>query len=93
MPVRQLPEKWRADLRFSKTVKVAMNIAGAAQPTDIWIMDVKTQQFGQLTFSPHAGIDLAALVRPELVTFKSFDGLELSGWLYKPKNQNGRGRT
>src|SRR5207237_2212019 len=42
-------------------------------------------------FSPHAGIDLATLVRPELVTFKSFDGLELSGWLYKPKNQNGPG--
>src|SRR4029077_20235662 len=54
-------------------------------------MNVKTRQFRQLTFSPHAGIDLAALVRPELVTFKSFDGLELSGWLYKPKNQNSPG--
>jgi len=54
-------------------------------------MDVKTRQFRQLTFSPHAGVDLAALVKPELVTFKSFDGLELSGWIYKPKNQNGPG--
>src|SRR5207302_7185787 len=71
--------------------KLALVVAGSAQPTDILIMDVKTKQFRQLTFSPHAGIDLAALVRPELVTFKSFDGLELSGWLYKPKNQNGSG--
>lgn len=71
--------------------KLAMNIGGAAQPTDIWIMDVKTKQFRQLTFSPHPGVDLTALVRPELVTFKSFDGLELSGWLYKPKNQSGPG--
>jgi dipeptidyl aminopeptidase/acylaminoacyl peptidase len=71
--------------------KLALVVAGAAQPNDIWIMDVKTRQFRQLTFSPHAGIDLAALVRPELVTFKSFDGLELSGWLYRPKNQNGPG--
>lgn len=71
--------------------KLAMNIGGAAQPTDIWIMDVKTKQFRQLTFSPHPGVDLTALVRPELVTFTSFDGLELSGWLYKPKNQSGPG--
>ncbi|MBZ5490647.1 MAG: S9 family peptidase [Acidobacteriia bacterium] len=91
-PVRQLPGELVGGLSFSKEgSKLAMNIGGAAQPTDIWIMDVKTQQFRQLTFSPHAGIDLAALVRPELMTFKSFDGLELSGWLYKPTKQNGPG--
>jgi dipeptidyl aminopeptidase/acylaminoacyl peptidase len=36
-------------------------------------------------------VDLAALVKPELVTFKSFDGLDLSGWLYRPKAQSGPG--
>ena len=70
--------------------KLAMVVAGAAQPADIWIMDVKTKQFRQLTFSPHAGVDLTALVRPQLVTFKSFDGLELSGWLYYPPNHRDR---
>jgi dipeptidyl aminopeptidase/acylaminoacyl peptidase len=88
----KLPGELAGGFAFSKDgSKLAMNISGAAQPTDIWIMDVKTQQFRQITFSPHPGVDLAALVRPELVTFKSFDGLELSGWLYKPKNQNGPG--
>ncbi|HET9838287.1 MAG TPA: S9 family peptidase [Candidatus Angelobacter sp.] len=87
-----LPGEIIGSLAFSKDgSKLAMNIGGAAQPTDIWIMDVKTQQFRQLTFSPHAGVDLAALVKPEVVTFKSFDGLELSGWLYRPKNQSGPG--
>lgn len=91
-PVRQLPGELAGGIIFSRDgSKLAMNIGGAAQPTDIWIMDVKTKQFRQLTFSPHPGVDLTALVRPELVTFKSFDGLELSGWLYKPKNQNGPG--
>jgi dipeptidyl aminopeptidase/acylaminoacyl peptidase len=70
--------------------KLALVVAGAAQPTDIWILDIKTREFRQLTFSPHAGIDLAALVRPKLVTFKSFDGLELSGWLYYPPNHRDR---
>jgi dipeptidyl aminopeptidase/acylaminoacyl peptidase len=92
IPGPKLPGELAGGFAFSKDgSKLAMNISGAAQPTDIWIMDVKTQQFRQITFSPHAGVDLAALVRPELVTFKSFDGLELSGWLYKPKNQDGPG--
>jgi dipeptidyl aminopeptidase/acylaminoacyl peptidase len=92
IPGPKLPGELVGGGVFSKDgSKMALVVAGAAQPTDIWIMDMKTRQFRQLTFSPHAGIDLAALVRPELVTFKSFDGLELSGWLYKPKNQNGPG--
>ena len=53
-------------------------------PPDIWIMDVATGSFRQLTKSPHAGVDLAKLVRPELLKFKAHDGLELSGWFYKP---------
>jgi dipeptidyl aminopeptidase/acylaminoacyl peptidase len=38
----------------------------------------------QVTFSPHDGVDLAALVAPELVRFPAHDGLALSGWLYRP---------
>jgi dipeptidyl aminopeptidase/acylaminoacyl peptidase len=37
----------------------------------------------KLTRSPHAGVDLKSLVRPELVRFPAHDGLELSGWLYR----------
>ena len=92
IPVPKLPGELVGGGAFSKDgSRLAMVVAGAVQPSDIWIMDVKTKQFRQLTFSPHAGVDLAALVRPELVTFKSFDGLELSGWLYKPKDQSGPG--
>jgi len=92
IPGPKLPGELVGGGAFSKDgSRLALVVSGAAQPSDIWIMDVKTKQFRQLTFSPHAGIDLAALVRPELVTFKSFDGLELSGWLYKPKNQSGPG--
>jgi dipeptidyl aminopeptidase/acylaminoacyl peptidase len=92
VPGPKLPGELVAGATFSDDgSKMAIVAAGAAQPTDIWVLDMKTKQFRELTFSPHAGVDLAALVRPELVTFKSFDGLELSGWLYKPKNQNGPG--
>jgi dipeptidyl aminopeptidase/acylaminoacyl peptidase len=92
LPGPKLPGELAGGFAFSSDgSKLAMNVSGAAQPADVWIMDVKTKAFRQLTFSPHPGVDLAALVKPELVTFKSFDGLELSGWLYRPKNQSGPG--
>ena len=92
IPGPKLPGEIAGGLRFSNDgSKLAVVVSGAAQPTDVWILDVNTKQFRQLTFSPHSGIDLSALVTPELVTFKSFDGLELSGWVYKPKNQSGPG--
>jgi dipeptidyl aminopeptidase/acylaminoacyl peptidase len=87
-----IPGEIAGGINFSNDgTKLAMNVSGATQPADIWIMDMKTGQFRQLTFSPHAGVDLTSLAHPELVTFKSFDGLELSGWLYRAKKQNDPG--
>lgn len=66
--------------------QLALTISGSAQPADVWIMDIHTKEFRQISFSPHAGVDLSTLVRPELVTFPAHDGLQLSGWLYRPKS-------
>ena len=35
------------------------------------------------------GVDLAKLVRPELLDFRAHDGLPLSGWLYRPESRPG----
>jgi dipeptidyl aminopeptidase/acylaminoacyl peptidase len=64
---------------------LALTVSGAAAPADVWVLDRKTGKLRQVTHSPHAGVDLASLVRPELVRFKAHDGLELSGWLYRPR--------
>jgi dipeptidyl aminopeptidase/acylaminoacyl peptidase len=64
--------------------RLAMAASGATAPADVWMLDVGTGAFTQVTHSPHAGVDLAALVRPELVEFEAHDGLPLSGWLYTP---------
>jgi dipeptidyl aminopeptidase/acylaminoacyl peptidase len=92
VPGPSLPGEIVGGLAFSPDgSKLTMNITGTAQPSDIWILNLDDRKFHQLTFSPHPGVDLNALVRPELVNFKSFDGLGLSGWLYRPKNQTGPG--
>ena len=66
---------------------VAMTISGSRAPADIWIFDMGTAALRQLTFSPHPGVKLATLVRPELVKYTADDGIELTGWLYRNQNQ------
>jgi dipeptidyl aminopeptidase/acylaminoacyl peptidase len=67
---------------------LALTVSGAAAPPDVWVLDIAGGQFRQVTHSPHPGVDLTQLVRPELVKFKAHDGLQLSGWLYRPKTQS-----
>jgi dipeptidyl aminopeptidase/acylaminoacyl peptidase len=69
---------------------VAVVASGSAAPVDVWLLDRATGAFRQLTQSAHAGVDLAALVKPALVRYRAHDGLELSGWLYRPPDVAGR---
>ena len=88
----KLPGEIAGGMNFSRDgSKLALTVSGASQPADVWILDMGKKEFQQLTFSSHAGVDLNALVRPELVTFPAHDGLTLSGWLYRPQGQSGPG--
>jgi dipeptidyl aminopeptidase/acylaminoacyl peptidase len=89
-PGPKLPGEIAGGLTFSKDGRrLAMTIAGAATPADVWVLDIRSGGLRQLTRTPHDGVDLARLVRPELVTFKAHDGLALSGWLYRPAGRSG----
>ena len=88
----ELPTQLAFAPQFSKDGRqLALALSGSSSPTDIWVLDVSSKRFSRLTHSPHAGIDLTKLVRPELVHYKAHDGLELSGWLYKPAGSSGPG--
>ena len=89
-PAGPLPSEIVGGLDFSKDGgKLIMVASGAAAPPDIWTLNLRTKQYSQLSRAPHAGIDLSQLVRPELVRYQAHDGLELSGWLYRPKGSKG----
>jgi dipeptidyl aminopeptidase/acylaminoacyl peptidase len=86
----KLPGEIASGLTFSTDGKrLAMTISGATAPADVWLLDIASGGLRQLTRTPHEGVDLTKLVRPELVTFKAHDGLELSGWLYRPAGRSG----
>jgi dipeptidyl aminopeptidase/acylaminoacyl peptidase len=90
--IPNLPGTRVSDMVFSPDGRqLAMNVSDQFSGSDIWTLNLATRKFHQVTFSPHAGVDFAELIRPEFVTFKSFDGTELTGWLYKPtQNQTSK---
>ncbi len=69
--------------------RLALVVSGSTRPTDVWVYDLEAGArpgaWTQVTESPHPGVDLSSLVAPELVRYQAHDGLELSGWLYRPK--------
>jgi dipeptidyl aminopeptidase/acylaminoacyl peptidase len=65
--------------------RLAWTGSGAAPTPDVYVMDRASRAITRLTYSPAPGVDLAAAVRPELVRFRAHDGLELTGWLYRPR--------
>ncbi len=91
-PGPELPAAVASEPTFSADGRLlALIVSGAAAPRDVWLLDCDTGQFRQLTHSPHAGVDLTRLTRPRLVRFRSFDGVELSGWLYQSPETRGPG--
>jgi dipeptidyl aminopeptidase/acylaminoacyl peptidase len=69
--------------------RLALVVSGSTQPADVWIYDLDAGSWTRVTESPHPGVDLGSLVAPELVRFQAHDGLELSGWLYRPPSREG----
>lgn len=91
-PGPALPSEIASGLAFSPDgTKLAMVLSGSTAPMDVWVYDRVKGSLRQLTRSPHAGVDLASLVRPELVRFPGRDGLPLTGWLYRPAGASGPG--
>lgn len=79
-----LPFEFSADGRT-----LALVGAGADRTTDTYLLNVGSDAVVRATESKHDRVDLASLVRPELITYKAHDGVPLSGWLYRPKGTTG----
>jgi dipeptidyl aminopeptidase/acylaminoacyl peptidase len=58
--------------------------AEAAGPRDLYLSDLKTGKIRQVTHALNPQIDPRDLVPAQVVRFKSFDGTEIPGLLYKP---------
>jgi dipeptidyl aminopeptidase/acylaminoacyl peptidase len=58
-------------------------------PADLYRMDLSSKKITQLTFSNPPALSRNKLIVPQQITYKSFDGLEIPAFLYRPERSNG----
>jgi dipeptidyl aminopeptidase/acylaminoacyl peptidase len=63
---------------------IGFTLETARANADAYSYDVKTGKVDRWTFSETGGLNAENFSEPELITWKSFDGREISGFLYKP---------
>ena len=64
--------------------EIAFDVTSAKSPSDIYSVDLGTKKLDRWTTSETGGLNANNNVDPTLVKWKSFDGREISGWLYSP---------
>lgn len=63
---------------------LAFTLNGAQSPSDVYSIHVPTRKLTRWTQSETGYVDASNFSEPELVRWKSFDGLGISGFLYRP---------
>lgn len=70
---------WHNDSRH-----LAFSLNGPRSPTDVYVLDAQTGQVQRWTESETGGLPADRFVEPELIELKSFDGLRIAAWVYRP---------
>jgi dipeptidyl aminopeptidase/acylaminoacyl peptidase len=71
-------------LQVSDWGEIGFSLTSARSATDAFSYDPKTGKLTRWTESETGGLDASVNVEPELVEVKSFDGTNVSGFLYRP---------
>jgi Tol biopolymer transport system component len=75
---------WSADESY-----ITFEFESPTLPPDLYRMELKSKQVTQLTFSNPPAMQKYKFVVPEIVSYKSYDGLEIPAFLYRPEKSNG----
>jgi dipeptidyl aminopeptidase/acylaminoacyl peptidase len=83
--ISSLPIGVVSNLKWHNNSKdLAFNFKSPRAPNDVYALNTESGLLQQWTKSFKAGVDPEKLVIPELIHWKSFDGREISGFLYRP---------
>ena len=80
----RLPQGVVTGIEIAPWGEIGLTLSSARAPADAFSIDPKSLTVKRWTTSETGGLDTARNVEPELVTVKSFDGLPVSGFLYRP---------
>ena len=86
--VPKLPLGLIGGVRWRKgTHELGFSLNSAKSPTDAYSLEADTGKLERWTQSETGGLNAEAFVEPEIIRWKSFDGLTVSGFYYKPPAQ------
>ena len=71
---------------------LAFNFTSARSPADVYSYDIKSGKLSRWTESETGGLRSETFVEPELIKLKSYDGLMVSGFLYRPDSKKFPGK-
>ncbi|HEX7707619.1 MAG TPA: S9 family peptidase [Thermoanaerobaculia bacterium] len=81
-----IPQGNLGSVRFNRDeTAIAFTVASDTSPSDIFVADLATGQARRLTKALNPAIDERELVEATVARFRSYDGLEIPGVLYRPR--------
>ena len=94
LPVPSLPRGVVDDLKFSPDgLRLGFSVSNATSPADVYGLELDGGALTRWTASERGPIDPRRLVEPDLIRFKSFDGLSVPAFVYRPRSAPAGART
>ncbi len=67
-----------------KLPEIGFSLSSARSPTDVYSVDLRRRALTRWTASETGGLNPETFAEPELIRIESFDGLVVSGFVYRP---------
>jgi dipeptidyl aminopeptidase/acylaminoacyl peptidase len=81
-----LPAGIVSGVRFdNQNRRIGFTLNSSTAPGDVYSWDLRARQLIRWTQSETGGIPPTTFVEPELIGWRSFDGRDISGYLYRPR--------
>src|SRR5262249_11855094 len=85
MPLPKVPLGTIGAMKFrSDSNELAYALSSARSPSDVYSLNVTTGKAERWTESETGGLDASKFSEPEAISWKSFDGKTITGFLYRP---------
>jgi dipeptidyl aminopeptidase/acylaminoacyl peptidase len=65
--------------------RYGFSLSAADTQSDVWVWDLKAKALTRWTESETGGLSKSSFVEPSLISYKSFDGREITAFMYKPR--------
>lgn len=86
LPGPQLPPGIVSGVTFdTESRRIGFTLNSATAPGDVYSWDLRLRRLTRWTQSETGGIPQTTFVEPELISWRSFDDREITGFLYRPR--------